>query len=493
MIKKILVLGLMRIWTIGLNFLLTPILLHAYGAKGVALQGVLATATGIFSFLDIAVGLVVVRKFLHTAPGSERDRLLRSIGRAFGAIAAIAAIATTSALIGLSSQIQMSTEFVGSEFVVAALAISLAAAFQILINFRISILFALDCQIETNGTLALVGTLKLALPFLLVSIGIPGAAGYLVLQAFLMAAITYVLGWRLSRKNPGLASASVDWRIPLEALRESPIMTIFAVTTVVYSQLDKLIATKLGTSSQLASYSIATQLALLCAMVVGLVIQSNYSLLLSPVPPEERKARLLRVDRLVALLLLPLAVGIGLEAEWLVKTWMHKPLGDPALRTTAIFLVSAAVWTGLNQATFLLSLSAKTNQFFLWVNLGYLPVHLGLSVLLTTRYGLPGAALASLIYAMATNAALHLFLGERILHLSIARPWLGLCGRILFAGIAPAMALHALSRTVRLPEPLPGIAAALASFAFLAATDATSRGLLRSGVTKIGSRLGLNA
>jgi O-antigen/teichoic acid export membrane protein len=295
------------------------------------------------------------------------------------------------------------------------------------------------------------------------------SAGYAFTAAFAVAVIRF--RWH-TRLRPGFEPAFL-WRL----LRPGVALALGFTLVTVYAQVDIVLLQLLKTYRMVGWYSAANKYIDAIAWIPQSAMGAVFPVLslLSTGSGERLRQAYVTSYRMLALLGVPLAVGIGLAAAPIVQLTSGFPQSTPALQLLAPSIALLFV----NNA-FLYTLTAMNRQVdFTRLALIGLLVNLALNLALIPGFGYLGAAAASTLTELA------LFLGGWWLlrrHGYRLAP-LSSIGRVLLSGALSGVAVFFLLRLLPVLAVIPIAAAVyLAAVVALRALSPAEWAVVRAGL-----------
>jgi O-antigen/teichoic acid export membrane protein len=401
----------------ALQFVMVPVTLHYLGPQAYGLVGIYATLVAILSVLDLGLAPALTRELSRLSVLGDGIRLMRSTVTTLEIVSICSAVGV-GLLIWMTAPLLAKYWFtssnLSSDLVTVCLQwLGLQSAFQFLTNYYSSGLVGLQRIILGNAVAALTHTLRtIALLWLLVTK--PDIELYFICQAVTslvaMAATACALYFALSAQekiSAVLPKQEIRWRVVakltnrysherfLSCRRYAAGMAATALSTLLLTQLDKIILSKMLSLEDFGYYTIAGSLASLLAKPAGLVLGATLPRM-TQLAISGETAALTRVyfkaSALVSWLVLPTAgILIGFS-EPLLNLYLRNSYNAHHI---APLVAALAVGSALHSISFIpygLTLAYGWSRF--GVNFGLIGclTLLPFIILATRYYGALGAA-----------------------------------------------------------------------------------------------------
>ncbi len=461
------------VYTALIGLAVVPLYLRYLGVEAYGLIGFFATMQAMFSLLDMGLAQTLNRQISRYSVDTNWNRagnLLHTLATIYWMVAACIAVIVflfarpiANYWINVESLSPQS-----ATYAIQLIGVVIACRFPI--GLYQGALMGLQLNTVTSAVAVAMTTLASGGAVLVLAYIAPSIQLFFAWQA--LAGIVYALtlrrfAWKVIRTecNP---------RFDMDELREvwrfAASMAAIAMSAIVFTQLDKVLLSKILSLGEFGCYMLATVIAgalyLLIAPLFN-VIYPRFSLLVAK-GDEADIRQLYRVGtRLFATALFPVAFVMSAFAREIVTIWT----GDATLAEKVAPLLSIlSIGTALHGVMYFpyaLQLAYGVPRLALKINVLLLSVLAPLTVILASRYGAIGGALAWLILQSAyvplgcwlTHRKLLEGVGTHWLILDVARP-------LVVAGIV-VLAARAL---IDLLQPNNMIALVLAACVVMAAT-----------------------
>lgn len=426
-----------------LGLLTTAVLARALGAEQLGTWGLVLAVGAYAALLDLGLGVALVRRLAADA-ATRPDRLAPALSMALvatGALGAAVAIALLMAAPWLAVLLGISPAL-ASDFVLAirltAVAVALAPAVSVL-GAVPTALQRLDMLVRADTVIAGVASL--------VQIGIVLAGeGLVALAVTVLAARLASVSARvwIARRLVGGPLWRFEASYPLwaEFGRFGTLKATHQALSQLVLHLDRFLVAGFVSVSAVAYYSVALE-----AAQRLLVVQSNVSLAYYPVACAAAgrdtagfAALYERASRAVALFTFPLAVGMAVCAEPLLRLWVGEPF---AVHAATLLQALAVAYAGMALTAIPVNAADALDRPEIGVRFGLagLALQVVLALLLLPRFGVLGAGLAVLGNVLIQCPWFVRTVTKKLVRL----PLRGYVVRVLLEPLAPALVAGAVA------------------------------------------------
>lgn len=416
-------------WVALMGLAFVPIYLRELGPAAYGVVGFMLSLQALSLLLDLGANVHVSREMAHRSveanPGPTLGRLLRSFEVLAWSVALALGLLLALASGPIASGWLQAGDLDDAELVVALWLCAGVVAAGWPGSLYAAALVGLEQQPRLNAALVLFSTLRYAGALPLLWFTPAGLWAFLAWQAVASLGQTLATAWLAWRSLPtGARPARAN---PIEILKGMRFaLGAFAAISLglVFSQLDKLVISRLLPLSELGVYAVAAAISAGLGRLVMPVFSASYPRFgkLRAVVDEASRVRLFRMaTQLVAVLTgsaTAVLVGFG---EDILRLWTGDAALAASLHRPLAWLVVGAHANALLAVPFALQLAAGDTRPALGVNLALVLLSLPAFVIATRWHGLEGAAaiwcLANLgaLPAMALLMRQHLPKGEVLL------------------------------------------------------------------------------
>jgi len=470
-----------RIWAAGLSLAIVPIQIHFVGIEAYGLLGVFQSLIVIFSLLDLGLGNVLNRELARYSMQSGREQemrdLVRTIEFAYWAIGLVIGVVVALLAAPIADHWLQASTLPRDQLIDALLLMGIAIACQWPRALYYSGLMGLQSQVTMNIAAAAVATVLNVGGILILWQMSASITALLAWYAVVGFAETLLAAWLLWRTLPAApVPASFKPHLLAELWRYAAGMTGISVMTVVLTQVDKIILSKVLPLEAFGYYSLASRVAAVLYFLIG-PVTTAYFPRFSQLTGSEHREELARIYhkgcQLMSVAVLPATAVLALYPAELLLLWTRDPV---LVANCSAILAVLALGNALNGMMGLpasLQFAHGWTRLVLVFNTVAVLLLAPLTYLMATLYGGLGAACVWLALNVGYVAIMLRLMHQRLLPGQLGA-WLG---RDFGAPLAAAFAAAGLCKLL-IPAggslaALIGIAAAMGS-AVLAAGWAAS-------------------
>lgn len=395
----------------------TPFYLHLLGIERYGVVGLLITAQALLSLLDVGLSPTLNREVARASEAGDlapARGLLACLGWLYAGVAVIVILAMAAAAPWLAQSWLQRQDLSPAELTQALALLGLAVACRWPAGLYVGAL---------NGAQRLVISSSLTSVYALVSAA--GAIAVLVvvdasLPVFFLwqavAAAFYTLAMRRAAWQVlgGRAGAVPAWGELARVWRFSASLGVIAVTSVVFTQMDKVLLSRLLSLEAFGRYSLATLVAGGLYVLVTPVFNAVYprfSALVAAGKAEELWTLYRLGTRMIAALVFPVAMVLAVLAEPLLTLWTQEPDIAAAAAPVVSLLCAGTALHAVMYFPYALQLSHGMPRLSITINLVMIVVLVPLIITLTLAYAEVGAAAAWLCLHL-----LYVVLGTWVTH-----------------------------------------------------------------------------
>ncbi|MEQ1498209.1 MAG: oligosaccharide flippase family protein [Novosphingobium sp.] len=391
---------LARGWNALMSFIFVPVYLRFIGAEGYGFISLYTTLVALFALLDFGLALTANREIArYGARDDERSQaraMLRTFEAVYWMIAAV--IGTAIALMAdfvVHSWITLQN--IPPEQAISGVQLmGLVAFVRWPVSLYVGVLQGMQRQVAANLITTISSTAAGAGAILILWLVAPRVdlfVGWQVLVFAVQIVALRIAAWR------GLALAGDKPRARLSILRQSAgfSMGIMGITllSLVLTQLDKLLLTRLLSLREFGYYSIASSIAGLIAMAGSAVQSATFPALTSAI---ERGDRVLESElyhsasRAVAVLILPAAITLAAFAPEISLVYLQDPEAADRISGFLTLLALGHTCLALVLIPYALQLASGWTSLSLYKNIVAIAIYLPSLLLVVPKFGAYGAA-----------------------------------------------------------------------------------------------------
>ena len=389
-----------RGWTALAGFIFVPFYIKFMGVEAYGLVGFFVTLQTVFLLLDMGLSTTMNREMAKYSVISGSEQKARDMVRTLETIYWLIAIAIGLLMVFFSPPI--SSKWINSEALStstvqrAVLMMGLAIAFQFPFALYSGGLMGLQRQVLYNGILVLAATLRGVGAVLILWLISPTITAFFTWQIVVSVSQTALSAFFLRRSLPGKGGRARFKKYLLqENLRFTAGMSAIGILSVILTQMDKVVLSKMLTLEMFGYYSLATLVASSLYVVMSPIFTAifpRFSQLVTKRAEAELTLLYHQSCQLMSVLVLSVAVTVALFAPEIILLWT----GDATVVDQTHLLVSLLITgTALNAIVnipYALQLAHGWTRLAFFQNLIGVVVLFPLLLLATSIYGAKGAA-----------------------------------------------------------------------------------------------------
>lgn len=401
------------IWSAIIAFAVVPIYLKYLGAESYGLIGFFTTTQALIALLDLGLSSTINREIAKsTSPAEhvEATKLLHSLAIIYWAIS-ILILVGIMALAPLIANYWLQAKQLPTNTVLhAIMLIGLVVACRWPIALYQGALLGshrLALQSGINMMMATLSSLGAVLVLIFIS---PTIEAYFIWQAIVGGLYVVVIrntAWKIVGRPTDLR---FDWTQLKSIWRFSLGMTGIGITSLVFTQLDKVILSKMLSLEQFGHYMLASMLVsglYLLIIPVYNVIYPKLSALVAQKEINQLTEVYRNGTRALTSLLFPIAMTLVLFSYSIVQAWTMSPVIAQSVAPIVGLLAIGSALHGAMYFPYALQLANGMSKLALNINVILMCAFGPLIILFTLNYGIFGSAIAWL-----TVQVLYLFFGS---------------------------------------------------------------------------------
>src|SRR6266513_344891 len=415
-----------RGWTALLSLAVVPVYIHFLGIEAYGLIGFFLSLMAVLSLLDLGLGTALNRQFAQYSAQPDKAREMRDLLRTLEIIYWLIGIAIGTTMTVLAPVIAVhwiKPQHLTAETVTQAMAMmGIAVAFQWPRALYIGGLMGMQRQVALNLLFSITGTANSVGSVLVVWLVSPTIYAFIAWSMAVGLVDSLLTGLLLWRSLP-MASARPAFNRYLLAdiWRFAAGMTGISITSVLQTQLDKMILVKILSLDAFGYYALAWRVAEGIRYLVGPISAAfcpRFSQFLLMNDQQELTRFYPRGCQLIAVVVLPLAVVLMLFPYELLLLWTQDRSIAENTHLVLSLLTAGAAFNALASLPYALQLASGWTRLSLVFNTVSTLVLAPLVYFMSLKYGGVGAAIVWVIinasYVLVGLYLMHrrLLLGE---------------------------------------------------------------------------------
>lgn len=417
------------IWAAVLGLVVVPVYLKYLGIEAYGLIGFFATVQALFQILDLGMAPTINREIArYSASGRWDDagNLLHTIAVIYWCVAGLICIAMMAFAHTISGHWLKSETFQRETVTHAVMLMGLVIACRWPTGLYQGALNGMQRVAVSSGiNIAMVSLSALGAVCVLAFVS-PTVDAFFLWQAGVGFIYAIVVRWAAWRAIGRAGETGFDVRALRSIWRFSAAMMALTFAGLVFSQLDKVLLSKLLSLAAFGQYTLAG----VVASALGILITPFYNAIyprFSAYVARGQQTQLLELynvsGRLLATVLFPVAMVIAVDGDDLIRLWIGNPqLAEKVAPLAALLAIGSAVH-GTMYIPHALLLSQGKTFIPLTINLVLLVIMVPVTVCFALAYGALGGAIAWVILH-ALYVLLGTWLMQRYIGNSTGVPWL---------------------------------------------------------------------
>ncbi|MGD0340085.1 MAG: oligosaccharide flippase family protein [Bacteroidales bacterium] len=396
------------IWQALMGLIFIPLYIKFLGIEAWGLIGFFATIQIIFGLLDMGLSGTLNREMARLSVLPNKEQEMRDLVRTLELIYWSIAVFVVVCVITLSPFIAHHWFKVGKlpvETVEQALLImGFVIGFQMPIGFYSGGLLGLQKQVLLSVINICISSLRGAGAVIILWLVSSTIQAYFFWQIIISLVNVILLAYFLKRILPVSENKAVFQKQLLKGIwRFAAGMSGITILSVVLTQLDKIILSRLLSLEMFGYYMLASTVAMSLGRLVSPVFVSIYprfTQLVSLDNQKELKELYHKTCQLIAVLVLPAAIVIALFSYEIILLWTQNPATAEKTFLILSIMICGTALNGIMNPPYALQLAFAWTKLPFYNNLIAVFLFVPLIIYLTSHYGAVGAAIAWLVLNM---------------------------------------------------------------------------------------------
>ena len=394
-----------RAWASLLSLAFVPIYIKLLGVEVYGLLGIFMSLSALLSLLDMGLSVTLSRELSRMSSDKSSAQKARDLVRTFEIIYWCTGILigiTIVLLAPLLAKHWINAGEVGIETVEASLMImGMSIAVQWPAGIYSGGLMGLQRQVVLNVTRSLMATIQHCGAFLVLTLISPSILTFFFWQAFVGLLTTFVLGvsvWRCL--SPSERVANFDHAYLLKNWRFATGITGITLVTMLLTQLDKIILSKMLSLESFGYYMLAFNIANNLNNFVTPIYSAlfpKFIQLVSSGDTGQLAGLYHKGTRLLATLMLPVVMTMVVFSNEILLLWLNDPVVSENTQPILVLLLIGTAMNCLMVLPYALQLAHGWTRFAIYKNLTASVFLVPLLLVLVDWFQALGAAVVWLI------------------------------------------------------------------------------------------------
>jgi O-antigen/teichoic acid export membrane protein len=392
-------------WQAFMSLIFIPLYIKFMGIESWGLIGIFATLQAVFGLLDVGLSSTLNREMarLSVLPGKQQEmrNLVRTLEAIYWGIAVFVGIIIAALSPFIAHHWVKAGQLSPKTIEEAILIMGFVMAIQMPVGFYSGGLMGLQRQVLLNAINIGIGALRGGGAVLILWLVSSTIQAFFLWQIAVSAINIFLLALFLWRRLPISDNKAVFQKQLLKGIwMFTAGMSGITVMSVILTQADKIILSKMFSLEVFGYYSLASVVAMSLIRLYQPVFYSVYprfTQLVSMDDQEGLKQFYHKSCQFMAVLILPVAIVIAMFSYELMLIWTQNPITAQKTHILVSILIFGTAINGL------LSLPYALQLAFGWTSLSFFKTLIAVIILvpliiyLTVHYGAIGAAIAWLI------------------------------------------------------------------------------------------------
>jgi O-antigen/teichoic acid export membrane protein len=408
------------LWSALMSFAFVPLQVHYIGIEGYGLVGIYASMQVWFALLDMGIAPAVSREMARFGAGAHTARSIRELFNSLELVYICLAGLLAAIVAGGSSWIAghwLNAQSLPLATVAQTIAlIGCVAALRWIGAFYRGVLIGLQRQVWLSTFNSVFATLRGGAVVLVLAWISPTVQAFFLFQGIVGLVEISALAIVGTRRNlPQVPEAArFSWPAVRQVWRFAGGMALITVISILLTQVDKLVLSKLLSLSQFGYYMLAYTAASVLHLMTTPVGNAAYPRLTELVTAGDSiqlAATYHGLSQTITLVLVPITVVMALFPQHVLLLWTHDPVITAAAAPVFSMLLIGNMLNGLYFVPYNLQLAHGWTRFSIQVNLVALAILVPVIYFGVRKVG-PLAAAAAWV---ALNAS-YIFVALPIMH-----------------------------------------------------------------------------
>ena len=406
-------------WSAILSIVVIPVYIHFMGIESYGLIGFFVTLLALFSILDIGISQTINREMARLIALPEKAQEIRNLVRTLEILNWIIAVSIGVLIFFLARPIALywiqseRSDYQTVYYVLILMGLSIT--FQWPSTFYSGAMIGLQKQVLLNVVLAVMTTLRCVGSVLILWLVSPSIETFFMWQVIIYAFQAMIMAFVLWSNLPKTGNGAVFQPSLLNNIwRFAAGMGGIAVISLVISQADKFILSKLLTLEAFGYYSLAVVAATSFSFLMGPLVTAIYPRFTQLVAAKDRQT-LKQIYhsgcQFMTVLIIPIALFIAFFAKEIILIWTQNPITVKNIHLLVTFLAISTMFNGLAHIPLSLQYAHGRTRLIFYISVGMVIIMIPGIFLMTHYFGAVGAT----VILMAINL-LYMITITRLVH-----------------------------------------------------------------------------
>lgn len=406
-------------WSAILSIIVIPVYIRLMGIESYGLIAFSITLLALFTILDIGISQTINREMARLIALPEKAQEIRNLVRTLEILNWIVAISIGILMFFLAKPIALywiqSDKLDYQTVYYVLILMGLSITFQWPSTFYSGAMIGLQKQVLLNVILAGMTTLRCVGAVLVLLMVSPNIEAFFIWQIIIYAFQAMIMAFALWSNLPKTGKGAVFQVSLLSNIwRFAAGMGGIAIISLIISQVDKFILSRLLTLEAFGYYSLAAVVATSFSFLIGPLVTAIYPRLTQLVAVKDRET-LKQVYhsgcQLMAVLIIPIALFIAFFAKEIILLWTQNPITAENIHLLVTFLAIGAMFNGLAHIPLSLQYAHGRTRLIFYISIGVVIIMIPGIFLMVRYFGAQGATVIlmviNLLYTLTITQFVH--------------------------------------------------------------------------------------
>ena len=411
-------------WAVVIGLAFVPLYIHFLGVEAYGLVGFFVTIQAISSIVDLGLSTTLNRELAHLSAHPDQTQkasdLVRSLEICYWLIAALVGIMVAGAAPFIATTWIQETRIPSATVQLAIMCMGAILLFQFPLTFYSSGMMGLQRQVAMNGINTLMLTLRNGGVVLILWLISRSIISFFLWEVLICAVHTGIMAGALWRSLP---KAEQPPRLRLDLLRQiwrfAAGISGITLVTILLTQLDKIILSRLLPLEQFGYYSLAGVVANGLYYLIGPVFTvffPSFTHLVTLQDEAGLRQMYHQSCQLMSVVLLPVTLVLALFSSEIILLWTGNQRMAEETHLLVSLLVIGTALNGLMNLPYAIQLAYGWTSLAFYQNLVWVFILVPLTIWATQTYGAIGAAGIWILL----NAS-YVLIGIQLMHLRLLK------------------------------------------------------------------------
>ena len=408
-----------NVWSAVLSIATIPIYIHFMGIESYGLIGFSITLMAIFAILDLGIAQTISREMARLSALPEKAQEMRNLVRTLEILNWIIAMSVGILMFFLAKPIALywiQPDKLDHQTVYYAVTLmGLAMMFQWPSSFYSGSLVGLQKQVLLNVILASMTTLRCVGAILILWKVSPTIKAFFIWQIVVYAFQTTVMAFALWSNLPKTGKGANFQVFLLQGVwRFAAGMGGITIISLILSQADKFILSKLLTLEAFGYYSLAVVVSTSFSRLMGPLVTAIYPRLTQLVALKDKETLKQTYHggcQLMSVLIMPVAFFLAFFAQEIILLWTQNPATSENIHLLVKFLAISTMFNGLAHIPMSLQYAHGRTRLLFYISMGTMIIMIPGIFLMTHYFGAVGATVIlmviNLLYMLTVTQLTH--------------------------------------------------------------------------------------